>query len=170
MKMSNFQFKIALLLAAAMFISCSQKEVADEPDVREVPTADVGAEQQVNPVIKKITVKNSEDTQEPEEPPSESVEVNSTANNPETQEIKNILKKVPCTITFIDYPLLPEYDCMDVFSMVKDSYLDSCSAEDREIILMGDSAGGGLALALAQNINMENIYPKPSKIILLSPA
>lgn len=37
-----------------------------------------------------------------------------------------------------------------------------------ELIFMGDSAGGGFALALAQKIRDEN-DPQPGQIILLSP-
>jgi len=83
--------------------------------------------------------------------------------------ISNILKKIQCRVTFVDYPLVPEYTCTDATSMAMNAYLSLCNSDEQEIILMGDSAGGGLALSLAQNINVNNILPKPSKIILLSP-
>jgi len=83
--------------------------------------------------------------------------------------ISRILKKVPCKITFMEYPLTPEHSCSDAINVAADIYLKLCHPEKEEIILMGDSAGGGLALSLAQKINNENINPRPSKIILLSP-
>lgn len=83
--------------------------------------------------------------------------------------IKHILNEIDCTITFINYPLVPEYTCFDTINMVMDAYSYLCNSSNQEIILMGDSAGGGLALALAQNISANNINSKPSKIILLSP-
>jgi len=83
--------------------------------------------------------------------------------------IEHILKKIQCKITFVDYPLVPECTCIDALNMVMNAYLDLCNSGQQEIVLMGDSAGGGLALSLAQKIKANNIKPKPSKIILLSP-
>src|SRR5699024_4725561 len=42
------------------------------------------------------------------------------------------------------------------------------NSANENIILMGDSAGGGFALALAQLLLEKNL-PQPQKIILLSP-
>ncbi len=53
--------------------------------------------------------------------------------------------------------------------MVIEAYSLSCKATEQETILVGDSAGGGLALALAQHLKMEGIQPQPKKIVLLSP-
>jgi acetyl esterase/lipase len=83
--------------------------------------------------------------------------------------ISRILKKVPCKVTFIEYPLTPEHTCNDAVNVASDIYLELCDPEKEEIILMGDSAGGGLALSLAQSIKVNDITPEPSKIVLLSP-
>jgi acetyl esterase/lipase len=83
--------------------------------------------------------------------------------------ISRILKEVPCKITFIEYPLTPEHTCNDAVDSVRDIYLELCDPEKEEIILMGDSAGGGLALSLAQDLKIKDILPRPSKIVLLSP-
>lgn len=40
--------------------------------------------------------------------------------------------------------------------------------EPADLILMGDSAGGGFVLALAQFMKQEEV-PQPSQLILLSP-
>ena len=83
--------------------------------------------------------------------------------------IDYILKEVKCMITFINYPLVPKSTCYDTINKVTEVYNYLCNNEAQEIILMGDSAGGGLALALAQNIKIKNIIPKPKKLILFSP-
>jgi acetyl esterase/lipase len=83
--------------------------------------------------------------------------------------VNNILSEADCMVTFVDYPLAPEYTCVDTINMVKNTYRHFCKETKQEIILMGDSAGGGLALALAQIIKMESGIMNPSKIILLSP-
>ena len=80
-----------------------------------------------------------------------------------------LLNHIPAQATMVDYPLSPENTCKNCIVMVTEAYKKLSAKEDMEIILMGDSAGGGLALALAQNINHLNISPKPGKIILLSP-
>jgi epsilon-lactone hydrolase len=83
--------------------------------------------------------------------------------------IENILSKTQCEVTFINYPLTPEYTCVDTMAMVIEAYSLFCKTNEQEIILIGDSAGGGLALSLAQYLKKEGIQPKPAKIILLSP-
>ena len=83
--------------------------------------------------------------------------------------ISRILKRVKCKITFIDYPKTPEYTCNDAINVATGIYLELCEPGKEEIILMGDSAGGGLALSLAQSIKINDIIPEPSKIVLLSP-
>ena len=70
---------------------------------------------------------------------------------------------------FPDYPLTPKYTYKDVFKMVKPLYkeiLEEVAPEN--LILMGDSAGGGLSLALIEEISKEN-YAIPSKTLLISP-
>ena len=80
-----------------------------------------------------------------------------------------ILRQMSAHVTFIDYPLAPEHTCFDCLGMVVDAYTELFKDDAQEIILMGDSAGGGLALALAQHINYLKMSIKPKKIILLSP-
>lgn len=83
--------------------------------------------------------------------------------------VKCMLREKHFKITFINYPLAPEFTCTDTIDMVSKAYSFLCKTNEQEIILMGDSAGGGLALALAQYTKTEGIQPKPTKIILLSP-
>ncbi|ANE53426.1 alpha/beta hydrolase fold domain-containing protein [Flavisolibacter tropicus] len=80
-----------------------------------------------------------------------------------------LVNAVNCTITVPDYPLAPAYTYTDSFAMVLDLYRQLLSAVDtNDLIIMGDSSGGGFALALAQKIRDEHI-PQASQIILLSP-
>lgn len=83
--------------------------------------------------------------------------------------IENLLNNTQYEITFVDYPLAPEYTCADTLAMSAEAYSVLRKRNERETILMGDSAGGGLALALAQYIKAEGLHPKPEKIVLFSP-
>jgi epsilon-lactone hydrolase len=80
-----------------------------------------------------------------------------------------LVEHTHCTITAPDYPLAPKYTYLDAFEMViplyKEIMLQSGSAKT---ILMGDSAGAGFALALAQRMKCDEVA-QPAKIILLSP-
>ena len=73
------------------------------------------------------------------------------------------------TIIIPLYPLIPEHSCDDVFNMLLPIYknlLESSKALD--ITIMGDSAGGGISLSLAQLIK-EKKLEQPKDIILISP-
>ncbi len=73
------------------------------------------------------------------------------------------------TIIVPDYPLTPKYDYEDVFSMIEPLYKEILEKVDsKNLILMGDSAGGGMALALCEKIGEEKIV-QPSKTVLISP-
>ncbi len=80
-----------------------------------------------------------------------------------------LMTSVDCTIIFVNYPLSPENTCSTTIDMVVAAYDQLTKNVHQEIVLMGDSAGGGLALALAQYLAKHNIIPKPAKIALLSP-
>lgn len=80
-----------------------------------------------------------------------------------------LVKETGCTIIAPDYPLAPDHTYKESFAMATILYRDLISSiEPKNIIFMGDSSGGGFALALAQKMRNENI-PQPGKIILLSP-
>lgn len=83
---------------------------------------------------------------------------------------QKIMGKHVCKFTLVDYPLAPEHNYRDTFKMVE----EACDLLIREypgdrFFFMGDSAGGGLALALAQKLAQENPAKLPSGLILLSP-
>lgn len=80
-----------------------------------------------------------------------------------------LVRSTRCTITAPDYPLAPKSNYRDAFDMLMPLYKNVISESgSRNTILMGDSAGGGLALALAQKVLLEKM-DQPRRIILLSP-
>ncbi len=84
--------------------------------------------------------------------------------------IKNVIQETNSRITFLDYPLTPEYDYMATFDMVSESYdLVTRQYANDEFVFMGDSAGGGLAFAFNQKLILEEHPKLPIKTILLSP-
>lgn len=83
---------------------------------------------------------------------------------------KNIVKKSFCRMTLVDYPLAPEHHYKQTISALNSTYenLTRLYPEDH-FILMGDSAGGGLAMAFTQKL-IKDKHPKPPvKLVLLSP-
>jgi acetyl esterase/lipase len=84
--------------------------------------------------------------------------------------IDRIATKANCKISYFDYPLAPEFNYISTFEMVQQAYnkIKRQYSED-QFLLMGDSAGGGLALAFAQKLAIENPSEIPPKNILFSP-
>ena len=83
--------------------------------------------------------------------------------------VQNLAKDTGCTIVVPDYPLAPKYTYEDVFNMAIPLYkeiIDKTSPDN--VILMGDSAGGGIALALEEKLGEDNVE-LPNKLILISP-
>ncbi len=85
------------------------------------------------------------------------------------QFLQDIVADTKATIILPDYPLAPKYTYKEVFQMLEPLYkeiLQKVSPEN--LILMGDSAGGGMALALEEKLSEENIS-LPNQLILISP-
>lgn len=83
--------------------------------------------------------------------------------------IEQLAKDTGATIILPDYPLSPKYTYKDVFNMVEPLYKEIIEQTGSEnLIIMGDSAGGGLGLALEEKLGEQNI-PMPAKTILISP-
>lgn len=83
---------------------------------------------------------------------------------------EKIVQKSSCRMTLIDYPLAPEHNYKETFEMVSGAYemlIDQYPSDN--FIFMGDSAGGGLALALAQELLKEDHKKIPVMLVLLSP-
>ena len=84
--------------------------------------------------------------------------------------VEKIVNLTSCRMTVLDYPLAPEYTYKDTFEMLEKSYKMLVKKYPKDqFILMGDSAGGGLAFAFSQKLIKENYFKLPVKIVLLSP-
>ncbi|AEV28806.1 esterase/lipase [Sphaerochaeta pleomorpha str. Grapes] len=84
--------------------------------------------------------------------------------------IRALASKYPLTISFVDYPLAPESTWKATKAMVLETYREVVRRyPDHTFFLFGDSAGGGLALALLQALRDEKIVPFPKKTVLCSP-
>ena len=105
--------------------------------------------------------------------------------------LEKVINKTGATVILPDYPLAPKHDYKDVFSLVVPLYNEITSKISLEnFVVMGDSAGGGLALALEEKIVADNNtlytqedseeinqdemgvnqdYKLPAKTILISP-
>lgn len=79
-----------------------------------------------------------------------------------------LIKSLQCEVIAPDYPLAPRHTWKETFAMLEIVCKESLQFDPSNFILMGDSAGGGLALALAQKMKQDNL-PQPGQIILLSP-
>ena len=67
--------------------------------------------------------------------------------------LKSIAKDIGATIVMPDYPLAPKYNYKDVFQMIEPLYQEIIEEVGKDkLIVMGDSAGGGLALALLERV------------------
>ena len=84
--------------------------------------------------------------------------------------LDKISRALNCTITIPIYPLLPDHKGKEIFNMLVPIYEKIISEVKAEnIVIMGDSAGGGMSLALVELLSKKQL-PQPSNIILISPA
>ena len=75
-----------------------------------------------------------------------------------------------CGMVIPNYPLLFRYTAKDAHPLMLQLYRqlqERFSA--KRILVMGDSAGGGFSLALAQEIQQTDSLDLPSRLILISP-
>jgi len=84
--------------------------------------------------------------------------------------LRKLIDEPGCRATYVEYPLAPEHRHPDAINMLQGAYdhLIKKHPGDR-FILMGDSAGGGLAMAFAQKLQADQHPNRPEKIILVSP-
>lgn len=84
--------------------------------------------------------------------------------------VEQIIKQSDSKLSFIQYPLAPEYNYKQTHVVLAEAYsqLTAKNPDDR-YYLLGDSAGGGLCLAFAQMLRDRNSPNQPEKTALLSP-
>lgn len=83
--------------------------------------------------------------------------------------IEQLMHRVDAKMVIPDYPLAPEASCVEAYQFLDGLYAEVLKGWGSEqIVFMGDSAGGGLALGFAQKIANEGIR-QPAQLILFSP-
>ncbi len=83
--------------------------------------------------------------------------------------IDELIVKTNASFVVPDYPLAPEFTYKEVYEFLINLYNEiSEQTSPQNIIFIGDSAGGGLALGFSMYLRNNNIS-LPSKLILLSP-
>jgi epsilon-lactone hydrolase len=83
--------------------------------------------------------------------------------------IARMVERLGMTFTVPLYPLAPEHDCAAASAVVLGVYRDllaHCDAS--QLVLMGDSAGGGLAMSLTMQAIAAGLA-RPAALVLLSP-
>lgn len=84
--------------------------------------------------------------------------------------ISSLIDGTGARLTFIDYPVAPESRFTDTLRGVYDVYLFlNRQYGDDFFVLVGDSAGGGLALSFAQMIKGDHNVVQPGRIVVFSP-
>ena len=84
--------------------------------------------------------------------------------------ISRLIEGTEAKVTFIDYPVAPETCFTTTLASVYGTYIHLCAEyENDSFVFVGDSAGGGLALSLAQKVRDETFVRKPVKLVLFSP-
>ena len=83
--------------------------------------------------------------------------------------VEALAAKTNCTIVVPDYPLAPSATYKEAYDFVQLVYDDLVSKHtSKNIILTGDSAGGGFIAGFAQKQKNEH-KPLPAQVIMLSP-
>ena len=84
--------------------------------------------------------------------------------------IEYLLNKTFFKLSFIDYPLAPEYTYKESHEMVFKAYTKLVENHPNDdFYFVGDSAGGGFCLSFAQSLRNAHFKKMPEKIVLLSP-
>ncbi len=90
-------------------------------------------------------------------------------NNQQTAMAARTAKETGAEVVLMVYPKEPVYNCETAYALCLSYYLDYLDSYDcGKVVFMGDSAGGGLALGLAE-VLMQEEKPGPEELILISP-
>ena len=79
-----------------------------------------------------------------------------------------LAEELDADVVFPCYPLAPEFTVDDSFEGMLRAFVDVADRSPGGVVLAGDSAGGGYALALAQALRDAG-GPRPERLVLLAP-
>jgi len=83
--------------------------------------------------------------------------------------IGRLIRRTHCAVTAPLYPLAPEHTVTDLFGRLLPLWRQLAAELGADnVTLMGDSSGGGISLALAQQLR-DRGEPLPARLVLLSP-
>jgi acetyl esterase/lipase len=83
--------------------------------------------------------------------------------------IARLVDKLGITFTVPLYPRAPQHDCVAASNFLLSVYRDLVASRDAsDLVVMGDSAGGGLTMSLALQARAANL-PAPAGLVLVSP-
>ncbi|WP_081744664.1 alpha/beta hydrolase fold domain-containing protein [Arthrobacter sp. H14] len=83
--------------------------------------------------------------------------------------IAELIRRTGATVTVPFYPLAPEHTFGEAFEYLETVYarvLETAASDD--VVLAGDSAGGGLSVGMALHLQAAGL-PRPGRLLLLSP-
>ncbi len=83
--------------------------------------------------------------------------------------IEELVLKYHFKVTFIEYPLAPENDATITHKIIYEAFKILTKSYQDDFYFLGDSAGGGLALAFLQTLRNHKSSVIPKKTVLLSP-
>lgn len=83
--------------------------------------------------------------------------------------LRHLVDQLRCPVVVPLYPLAPGHHSGDTLPMVRAAYERTMEGiEPERHVLMGDSAGGGLCVALDRQLRGEGL-PQPGRLVLISP-
>ena len=82
--------------------------------------------------------------------------------------ISDMSRRLQAEFVVVRYPLAPEHSVSDTMGYVLDVYRGLIAKDDLPLFVMGDSAGGGLALALLQEAANQGLK-MPCGLVMISP-
>lgn len=83
--------------------------------------------------------------------------------------LRRLMSETSCQVTVPLYGLAPRHHYQDAYRLLAEVYLSLLQQHDpKDVIIMGDSSGGGLSLGFAQTLVSKNL-PQPGGLVLLSP-
>ncbi|EOT4863413.1 TPA: alpha/beta hydrolase [Streptococcus pyogenes] len=84
--------------------------------------------------------------------------------------VKHLIQLTNAKVVFPNFPKVPYATYQDVYPKLVEAYQQFClSNGPSQVSVIGDSSGGGMALAFAKYIRDTKTAPQPKQLILISP-